>query len=364
MSKKYFTGLNYTLGNEDTNLEISLVKTLLPKSVLAICGSGGRSIPLAQSGVEQLSLVDLSREQIFLAKLREATYKQLSYDQFIDFWGYYPDDNDGHEALRKKIFAQLNLDESVRKFFENIFNEIDYSSLLYLGKWEQTFATLSKINQKILGKKFDSIFKYDNLTDQIEYFQNGFPLFRWYLVLFVLGNKTMFNALLYKGDFISKNYPESHFDYYRKAFNHLFTHDLASKSFFLQLCFFGRIMHLAGLPIESLEFTFNEIHNSKTRIDYHHEDFVTFLKNSEIKYDFLSISDVPSYFKGELEAEFMQEIKKSLNPRCHIVIRNYLRKPSCNLNGFIDVTHEFKKLIEDEKVQMYRIQILKFQPDN
>jgi len=28
MSKKYFTGLNYTLGNEDTSLEISLVKNL------------------------------------------------------------------------------------------------------------------------------------------------------------------------------------------------------------------------------------------------------------------------------------------------------------------------------------------------
>lgn len=362
MAQKYFSGLNYTLGNEDTSVEIGMIKKLKPKNVFSICGSGGRSLPLSHGEAENLVLADLSKEQLFLAQLRLATYKTLTHDEFLLFWGYYPYSNDNNANERKNLFYKITLTVEVRDFFTNVFTEINFDSLLYLGKWERTFATFAKLNRALLGSDFDRILRFDSLEDQVHYYHTQFPMKRWKALIHVLGNKAMFNALLYKGDFITKNSPLSHFDYYFQAFERLFTKDLAQKSFFLQLCFYGRIKSLLGVPVEASQESFDRVKTSKAHVDYVKEDFVSYLSRGLKKFDFLSLSDVPSYFQGELERDFMQKIRPSLNPGAIVINRYYLRSSECNLANFIDVTDEYVDLIELEKVQMYQIKVYKFQP--
>ncbi len=360
MGEKYFKGLNYTLGNEDTSVEYHLVKSLLPKNVFSICGSGGRALPLGVSNCELLTLADLSIEQIYLAKLRSVTYKELNYDDFLKFWGYFPyRDNDNIE-FRKKTFYSLKLDKEVKDFFDKVFFEINFESVLYIGKWEKTFQLMAKINKFMLGKDYDKLLCFDSLSDQISYYHSSFPLLKWKAVIALIGNKSFFNALLYKGDFIEKNSSESHFQYYYNAFDRLFTHDLAQKSFFLHLCFYGKIQSFLGLPIEASSVVFEDIKKSRANYQFAQEDFVSHLSKSEVKYDFLSLSDVPSYFKGDLERDFLQMIRPGLNKDAVIVIRSYLRKPYADQLGFIDISDQYKKLIDDEKVQMYDISILKY----
>jgi S-adenosylmethionine-diacylglycerol 3-amino-3-carboxypropyl transferase len=361
MAQKYFTGLNYTLGNEDTSVEIDLVKQFKSKSIFSVCGSGARALPLCGEAIE-LTLSDLSLEQIHLAMLREATYKQLSHQDFLLFWGYFPFSDNNFCDTRKKHFLKLELTTEVRNYFQNIFDEIQFSSLLYLGKWERTFQVLAKINRALLGRDFDRILRFDNLNIQKKYYQNEFPHNRWKAVIFLLGNKALFNALLYKGDFIEKNSPESHFDYYYNAFDRLFTQDIAQKSFFLQLCFYGKINSLAGVPVEASLETHQRISGSHTKTHYLNEDLITHLKSGNKTYDFLSLSDVPSYFKGELEENFMQNIRPGLRPGAIIVNRYYLRKANCNLTGFVEITKDHKDLIASEKVQMYDICIYRYDP--
>jgi S-adenosylmethionine-diacylglycerol 3-amino-3-carboxypropyl transferase len=362
MTQKYFNGLNYTLGNEDTRVEIELVKHYKAKSIFSVCGSGGRALPLCGPGVKDLTLNDLSKEQIYLAMLREASYRQLTHDEFLSFWGYFPYADDNQCDERKSLFQKLNLTFEVKDFFTHVFNELNYRSVLYLGKWERTFFTLSKINRLLLGLDFDRILKFDNLAEQKKYYENQFPHKRWRLVLFLLGNKAIFNALLYKGDFILKNSPQSHFEYYQQAFERLFTTDLAQNSFFLQLCFYGKIQSLAGVPVEASFSSYQRIATSKTVTHYLTEDMISHLSRGTHHYDFLSLSDVPSYFKGDLEENFMQQIRPSLNPGAIVVNRYYLRTPHCHLSGFTDVTDLHRELINLEKVQMYDIRIYRYDP--
>jgi S-adenosylmethionine-diacylglycerol 3-amino-3-carboxypropyl transferase len=362
MGQKYFSGLNYTLGNEDTSVEIEMVKCLKPKSVFSICGSGGRSLPLMGEETELLTLADLSKEQLQLAELRLATYKTLTAEQFLLFWGYFPFSDNNYQNERKEIFLNLKLTPESREFFTNVFNEIHFDSLLYLGKWERTFAVFAKVCRVLLGSDFDRILRFDKLEDQIHYYRTEFPMKRWKALIHVLGNKAMFNALLYKGDFITKNSPLSHFDYYFQAFDRLFTRDLAQKSFFLHLCFYGKINSLKGVPVEAQAENIKRVNQAKTKIEYKKEDFVTYLSKGEKKYDFLSLSDVPSYFQGELEKDFMQKIKPGLLPGAIIVTRYYLRKSHCNLAGFVDITESYSKIIELEKVQMYEVRVYQYQP--
>lgn len=360
MGDKYFKGLNYTLGNEDTTVEYQLIKELSPKSIFSICGSGGRALPLLASKDAELTLADLSLEQLHLAKLRKATYSELSYDDFLKFWGYFPYRDNDHLEFRKNVFYKLNFDKDAKDFFEKVFFEINFESVLYIGKWEKTFQLMAKINKFVLGNDYDRILCFDSLSNQISYYHSGFPLLKWKAVIALIGNKSFFNALLYKGDFIEKNAPESHFQYYYNAFDRLFTHDLAQNSFFLHLCFYGKIQSFSGLPIEVSREVFDEIKKSNGLCHYIQDDFVSHLSKTNKKYDFLSLSDVPSYFKGDLEVNFLQLIKPALNPGAIIVIRSYLRKANADLSGFTDVSDQYKKIIEDEKVQMYDISILKY----
>ncbi len=360
MGQKYFSGLNYTLGNEDTSVEIEMIKKLKPKSIFSICGSGGRSLPLVHDEAIELSLSDLSIEQLNLAELRLATYRELTHEKFLMFWGYYPYSDTNHKSSRREIFSKLTLTQKSREFFTQVFTDIEFDSLLYLGKWERTFAIFAKVNRLLLGADYDRILLFDNLDEQIDFYKTKFPIKRWKILIQILGNKAMFNALLYKGDFITKNSALSHFNYYFQAFERLFTRDLAQKSFFLQLCFYGRIKSLQGVPAEAQKENFTRVHKSKILVNYIQEDFVSYLSKGEKQFDFLSLSDVPSYFQGALEKSFMQKIKPGLMIGAVIVIRYYLRKSQCDLVGYEDITHEYNQLLDLEKVQMYEIRVYKF----
>jgi S-adenosylmethionine-diacylglycerol 3-amino-3-carboxypropyl transferase len=360
--KKYFKGLNYTLGNEDTTVEIELVKIYKPDSVFAVCGSGGRSLALAEESVKDLALSDLSGEQLLLAKLREATYKELDFEEFSLFWGYYPYGDDHFCERRKKIFEKLNLESDAREYFLGIFMENHFVSLLYTGKWEKTFQALARIARLMMGADFDRILRFDELSAQKNYYQKAFPLRRWKALLFLVGNKTLFNALLYKGSFIKKNLPESHFDFYFNAYERLFTGSLAQNSFFLQLCFYGKIKSLAGVPVEAKKEAHAAVKGHKGTIHYLNVDMIEHLSRGERQYNFLSLSDVPSYFEGDLERDFMQKIRPGLRPGAIIVNRYYLRVPKCDLKGFTDITSKHQKLVDEELVQMYKIKIYQYTP--
>jgi S-adenosylmethionine-diacylglycerol 3-amino-3-carboxypropyl transferase len=262
--------------------------------------------------------------------------------------------------VRKRIFNSLELTDSAREYFAEQYNNSNWSSILYNGKWEKTFVFFSKVVRKIIGERVvEELFSFDDVEEQKEYIQNRFPKLKWKILMTILGNKPLFNALLYKGDFIKKNVEDSYLQYYTKAFDHLMTHDLAKTSFFLQLCFLGEIRHKEGNLVEASEECFNSMKKSlnKAEIHFHKQDIISAIKN-EKNVDFISISDVPSYFSGDVEKNFFQDIRPSLSTRGIVVNRNYLRVPIANRSNYQDVTNNYLRELSDEKVQMYRIEVL------
>ncbi|MCR9206553.1 MAG: DUF3419 family protein, partial [Halobacteriovoraceae bacterium] len=258
MVQKYFNQLNYTLGNEDTSIDCEIIKRLGSQSVFSVAGCGSRSFPLLEH-CNELHMVDVSEYQLSLCRLRESLYKALSFDEYLLFFDFPPFHGQDNSFQRQKIFKSLELESRDRDYFRRVFNELNWGSLLYTGKWERTFQTMSKGLRAILGKDYSKLFTYHHLEDQVHYFENDFNKLRWNSLLFLLGNKSVFNALLYKGDFIEKNVPENHFEYYKGAFDTLFTNNLARESFFAHLCFFGEINHSDGNPIEAKEMNFNRV---------------------------------------------------------------------------------------------------------
>ncbi|HAZ14521.1 MAG: hypothetical protein A2X86_15430 [Bdellovibrionales bacterium GWA2_49_15] len=367
MSNQYFSGINYSLGNEDTTLEYELCRQHKPKVTVAIAGSGGRSLPLLAFS-DKLFAVDVSKEQLALTELRALSYQHLDHYSFLKFWGYPPFGEYDYSNYRRVILNELPLTHQTRSYFHEVFGPINYASILYLGKWERTFQILSKGLRLLLGRDYGRILSFHSLEDQKAYYDHEFPMAQWKAVLFLLGNKSVFNALLYKGDFVKKSLTESYFQFYFDAFESLFKHQLARRSFFVNLCFFGKINHEDGNPLEVRATTFNEmkprLQNLEKDLMYINQDILGGLATIDQQHgpggvDFLSISDVPSYFTGDLEKNFLTKIRPSLRSGGLVSVRYYLNVLEPSLEGFQDVTDQYRDLITRECVQMYRIKIYK-----
>ncbi len=367
MSKTYFSKLNYSLANEDTSLEYAMVAKLKPKRTLAVCGSGGRSLPLATGTSSELVCADLSEQQLLLAKHRTATFLELDHRDFLLYWGFPPYDSRENRHVRRAIFESLSLDEPTRAYFRTLFEELDWHGLIYEGKWEKTFTGVPKLLRRFIGTKYDHIFDFQTMEEQKAFFDRELESATWKLiprlVLRAFGNAAFFNAFLYKGHFVKKNVEETHFEYYRQAYRRLLYQDLARKNFFLQLTFLGRIKYPEGNTIEAHKDVFEATKAAlgKISVKYEKQDLITLGESSAEKFDFVSLSDVPSYFSEHLDRVYLQRLKTGLNPGAQVVVRCYLRVPeNTDLTGFREVSDSWRAEIDAEKTQIYKTFIYEY----
>lgn len=357
--KKYFKNLNYTLGNEDSSLEYEVLPNKV-NHIFSIAGSGSRVLPLLAKKPKKLTCVDTSYEQLYFTELRIESLRTLDYENFLAFWGYPPISLS--PIARKKAFESISLTPKANKFLRQIFEVNNWDSLLYIGRWERTFVKLSRINRLFTGKKGAKLFEYKASSDYYNYLKNGFPHLAWKLTVLLLGNAAVFNTLLYKGHFPKKNIPGNLHSFYINSFKRLFHQGPARNNFLLQLLFFGKLLFPGGNPIEcdAKIFSLAKEGIKKSSIAYIHGNIIEEVIKSREPIDFVSFSDVPSYFSGDTEKTFLKEIHKNLSPDCLLVIRNYLHIPEgAETKGYNDVTNHYKSLIEREKIQMYVISILK-----
>ena len=265
------------------------------------------------------------------------------------------------------MFRELNLSGGARSYFLELFNSINFASLLYEGKWEKTFTGVPKLLRRIVGTRYDEIFRFTDLKEQNAYFDRELNHQAWLivprLVLRAFGNAAFFNAFLYKGSFVKKNLSETHFEIYRNAFRKLFYQDLTRSNFFLQLIFLGHLYYTEGNPIEAHQEIFSAVKESlkEKKVTLKQSDLLKIAAEDTQKFDFVSLSDVPSYFSGEVEVNYLQTLAQGLNEGALVVVRCYLRVPEGTvLDGYDDVTAQYQDLVKAEKTQIYTTFIYRY----
>lgn len=360
MSRDYFNTLNYTLANEDSALEMQVLPESM-RHVLAVAGSGARVLPLLARRPAKVTCVDLSREQLFLTELRFASARVLSREDFLCFWGYPP--RLVSPDFRKRVFSDLNISPDCRSFFNALFTHSAWTTLLYTGRWERTFGKISRLCQLMLGKDAYRIFEAKNFNEHLLFISRDFSQIRWNTLVFLIGNSTFFNALLYKGHFPQKNVPGSHRRYYKDAFNRIFAGSIPRENFFLQLTLLGKILFEEGNPVECTPAVYEKIQAGlKTaEVCYRLGNVIDVVAESASDpIDFVSLSDVPSYFDEATARDFLQRMASGLNEDALVVARYYLRVINWMIrDGYVRVNEGFEKEIEKEKTQMYHIDIFR-----
>lgn len=359
MINSFFTELNYTATNEDSLLEYHILPDHM-RHVVSIAGSGSRVIPLIAKFPQQVTCIDSSQTQLFLTELRIEAVRTLSYPEYLFFWGYPQELTDNYR--REELFQKLTLNSNTHQYIQGLFEKNGWQSLLYEGKWERTFKILSKINRAIVGKQGTNIFNVTDPDQYHEYLSKSFPYNSWRLVIRLLGNATLFNTLLYRGSFPKKNIPSSFSNFYIRAFDKLFQQGPVCRNYFLQIIFFGKIIYPTGLPAECDPTIYHDAKKAleDTKISYIQGDIFEKIQEFTLSTDFISLSDVPSYLQGSNEQNFLQKLKSKLSSRAIIVARYYLHIPShVDYSGYKQITSQYIAEINDERVQMYSIEVLR-----
>ena len=356
MSAHHFNRLNYTLSNEDVSLELAVLPERA-SHILAVAGSGARILPLFSKHPHYVTCVDLSAPQLYITELRIESARTLEYVDFLAFWGYPPASATPGE--RQRLFAKLQLSSAARHFAAELFQGQHWESPLYAGKYEKVYIKLGRIARSIMGASGTKLFAARTLQEQRECLQNGFPHKRLALLHAVLWNLTVFKVLFgYKGPRIKRNIPESVLD----NFYDVLERQLARENIYLQLGFFGKLCFSEANPLECDPEIFLAAQEGlhRAEIDYRVGSIIDEAKQLSKAVDFLSFSNVPSYFTGELERTFLQEIASTLAPMALVVARYSVHVPEhLDASGFEDVSDAHRDQIERKK-DPFRIAIYMF----
>lgn len=355
MRNDYFQHLNYTLGDEDSRLELGI----LPADsghVMAIAGSGGRVLPLLARRPRRLTCVDICRPQLFLTELRVEALRALTREEFLGLLGYPGSEVSPEE--RRRLFHQLALSADAARFLEGLFGARGWGPLLYSGRFEQTLRTLSRVNGFFTGPRGRGLFETRSREEQLAYLERRFPRRAWHTVLRLMGNSAVLNSLLYKGDFPKKNIPGSAYRFYREAFERLFSDAHARESFFLQMVFFGELRFAEGFPVECDADVFEEARRALggTTVSYVHGDILEVAQRAG-DVDFLSLSDVPSFLPAERERGFLQILRPGLAPGGLVVTRGHLRVARPDASGYACISERYADLMSAEKTQMWSVNV-------
>lgn len=354
----YFSALNYSLGDEDPSVEVSV----LPpdsKHVMCIAGSGTRVVPLLARKPRILTCVDILPEQLALTELRIEAIRCLRHEEFMQLMGY--DMANSSPRVREALFERVQLSAAARTLLQAMFSRNGWAPIIYIGKFEQMLMTLSKLFRLVAGQKILRMFDCWSVGEQRQYFASPvFPAWRWNAALFLFGNATVLNALLYGGDFPRKNVPGSAYSVYKKIFANLFSNVVCRQSFFLQMLLLGELRFPSGaLPEADAEF-FEQAKQSLagTRIAYVQGDIGQAMMDAAEPVDFLSLSDVPSFFDHERERTFLQQVRGYLKDAGRVVFRGHMRMAQPDTRGYADITGDYLDAVRAEKTQLWNVRVL------
>jgi S-adenosylmethionine-diacylglycerol 3-amino-3-carboxypropyl transferase len=354
MANKYFSNLNYSLGDEDSVIEVNA----LPRGtdhVVAIAGSGGRVVPLLGREPRRLTCVDISDAQLALTELRVAALKVLAREEYLGFLGY----TSMSAEERARLFDTLQVSDAARVALQPLRAAIAAGRpIIYEGRFERMLRTLSRVNGLLTRARGRGLFDSLALETQRRYVETRFPSRAWRLVLALLGNSTVLNSLLYRGDFPKKNRPGSTYKIYREIFERLFRTVLARRSFFLQMVFFGELVYADGFPIECSEEAYPTAQRAAraSKIDFVRDDILQYVQQSS-EVGFVSLSDVPSFLPPRREQGFLAAMKPGLAAGALVATRGHLRVITPNPGGFDVVTDEFGEAIAQESTQLWKVDI-------
>lgn len=316
----FFQKIIYSSSNEDGFSEMKALNITQNDVVLAITGSGARSLDLLIKSPKKVISIDFNKTQNYLLRLKIIGYTYLNYEDFLVLmWIHNPE-----KSL--EIFEKIKyyLDEESKSFFENN-SYLFKKGIIYSGVWEKINILFSKVFF-FKRRKIQKLFASKNIEEQKNYWEKEFDnrCLRWWMR--IITNRFLWRYVirepgtkLVKKDFNITNYMI-------ERLQHLMQVSLLRENDFANLIFLGRYTYT--LPLHLQKEYFEIIKQNINKIEVIDASLLEYVKDSSKTKEItcFSLSDFCSYASDDFYLSVWENIVKNSQKWAKFCERQFLVK--------------------------------------
>ncbi len=322
------SGIYYSMCWEDPDIALSSLNIGKNDNILSICSGGEMIFSFMLKSPLMIYAVDSNIRQLFLAELKLAAIKSLSFEEFTGFIGFT------ESSRRVNYFYKIrdSLSERCRKFWENNLQLIKLG-VIHSGKFEYYIAMFRKdiLNLLVGRRKIMKYLSMKNISQQKSFFDNEWNGFLWRLFFRIFFSKAIMKILGRDKKyfrFADKNIGRH---YYEKSSIGI-TEIPAKDNYFMHFLLSGRIpVPFKGHPYLDKN-NFVKLKTSCVKIIYANDNVRNFLITNKIRFNKFYLSDIFESCPQKEYEEMLFLITKSAirNSRiCYwnnLAVRNYHSK--------------------------------------
>ncbi|MBA3661851.1 MAG: DUF3419 family protein [Gammaproteobacteria bacterium] len=316
----FYQSLNYSLGNEDWQVEKKALQVEPDDHVLCVTASGDRPLHLLLTPCKKVVSIDVNQSQNFLLELKIATFKSFDYEKTLAFLGCNP------SYERQKWYNEIAplLSPPAQLYWARHQKQIALG-IIYQGQTEKLCRLASQFVRFFRKGKNDKLLAIDNIEEQRLFIQANWDTWGFRKAFEILVHPKIFK--LFSNDPGVTAYTE-HADkpgryIYEKMLSYLHNH-LAKHSPLLQLLMEGKIIKEAYFPYLTAE-GFETIRQRLEKIEILTTNIIDYLhqvpKNS---FDCFSMSDIASYMPQSAFERLLQGIIHAAKPHARFCLREVI----------------------------------------
>lgn len=320
MPNQFFTKINYSASNEDSESERKALQLTPQDVVLCITGSGARSLDLLVDTPQKIISIDLNPTQNHLLELKIAAYRTLDYAAFAQFIGLYPSSD--RLATYQKL--QSLLSPLAQDFWANRPRLIS-GGILYCGTWEKLLRGMLKL-AKPRRKILQQLFQASSLEAQQHIWTKKWDNWLWRSYLRLISNQFLWKYVVREPG--AKLIPKT-FDVYaymKQRLDHMAAHFDLKTNHYAHLIFRGSYEQGCLLPHHLRPENYPLIQNNLSRVEIVTSALSGYLDTQLASITAFSLSDFASYAPMEVYQATWEKIIRAAAPQARFCERHFLVK--------------------------------------
>ncbi|MFK7766426.1 MAG: DUF3419 family protein [Mariniblastus sp.] len=324
MSGRFFTQINYSASNEDSNSELAALNLSHDDCVVCITGSGARSLDLLAGDPQTIFSVDFNPAQNHLLQLKIAAYRTLGYDEFAQFIGLR---NDNSSAARSNGLFETVLKaipcESRDFWVEN--QKIAKRGVLYCGTWERLLRMFSKATV-LRRRHVNGLLHAADLDSQIAYWRKHWSGSFFKNFLRVTFNRFLWTSVIREpgAKLIPRDFDVA--EYLYRCIEKMANQSLLRENSYANLLFCGEYTNDCELPFHLQRKNFETIKSRVDKINIVTTPLNEFLRCHPDEFDAFSLSDFSSYAPSSLYQSIWNSVVGSAKDNARYCERFFMVK--------------------------------------
>lgn len=312
----------YSTCDEDSYSELRALDLTSNDRVLAVTGSGCRTLSLLACNPKSLTSVDYSPGQNYLLELKLAAIRALSYEKLLQFFGVEDCQN------RWETFCSLENQISPQAFayFQANRWAID-SGVIFAGRHELFYVRfVAPLMRLVYGRQMEQIARASTIEDQRKIYNQHILGLLWKLMIRAGFSPLSISLILNDPKYVVEMNVNVG-DYLIERLHHTFNHHLVRDNHWTSFMFYGKYLGRRCLPHFLLEENYDAIRKATTKIQIVTGNLIEYMKTMpEQSIDKYSLSDVTSCIDTPTFKNLINEVIRTSENQGKLCYRNFLNK--------------------------------------